>query len=127
MRTQGGTGGMGRMGRMGRSGWMGRLLIVLVGATLASTPAAAHEVGRAQAMATLRDGAYQVDISVDPDALLTTLEADTGIVRTVRIGRTERDRRITELAEIFLARTHVLFDGQPVSSAFEYRPAAPFD
>jgi len=102
-------------------------VIVLVGLLLASAPGSAHELGKTQAIATLRDGSFEVDISVDPDALLTTLEASAGIVRTVRYGRTYRDRRITELADIFLAGTHVRFDGQPVTPAFEYRPAAPFD
>src|SRR5262245_395170 len=110
----------------GRSG-MGRTVIVLVGLMLVSAPGSAHELGKTQATATLRDGACEVDISVDPDALLTTLEAYGGIVRTVRYGRTDRDRRITELADIFLSRTQVRFDGQPASPAFEYRPAPPFD
>src|SRR5262245_55850919 len=110
----------------GRSG-MGRTVIVLVGLMLVSAPGSAHELGKTQATATLRNGAYEVDVSVDPDALLTTLEAYGGIVRTVRYGRNDRNRRITELADIFLSRTQVRFDGQPVSPAFEYRPAPPFD
>src|SRR5262245_3331467 len=103
------------------------VVAMLAGVLLTPARARAHELGKTQAIATLRDGAYEVDISVDPDALLTTLEAYAGTVRTVRYGRTVRDRRITELADIFLARTHVRFDGRSAAPAFEYRPAAPFD
>jgi hypothetical protein len=94
---------------------------------LVPAAADAHELGKTQASATLRDGTYEIDVTVDPDALLTTLEAYGGVVRNARFGRTMRDRRIVELSDIFLSRTHVFFDGQPVSPAFEYRPATPFE
>lgn len=38
--------------------------------------------------------------------------------------RAERDQRIAALADVFLARKRVVFDGQPVAPAFEYQPAS---
>jgi hypothetical protein len=103
------------------------IVVAIVAGAFTTSATRAHELGKTQAIATLHNGAYQVDVSVDPDALLTTLEPSAGIERTVRYGRNDRDRRIRELADIFLSCTHVLFDGQPVAPAFEYRPAPPFD
>lgn len=90
-------------------------------------PAAAHELGKTQAIASFRDGAYEIDVVVDPDALLTTLEAYGDRPISANIARGERDRRIAALGGVFLARTIVAFDGRPASPAFEYRPASAFN
>jgi len=107
------------------AGWV--VLVFVVGALFVPSPASAHELGKTQAIATLRDGTYQIDVVVDPDALVTTLEAYGGEVRQIWLGRAARDRRIAALADVFLARTHVRFDGRQVSPAFEYRPESAFN
>ena len=97
-----------------------------VALVLAAIPSEAHELGKTQAVASFRDGAYEIDVLVDPDALLGTLEAYGSRSISGRLPRVERDRRIAALAGVFLDRTTVIFDGRPVSPAFEYRPASAF-
>ena len=41
-------------------------------------PAGAHEIGKTQATAVVRDHTCTVDVVVDPDALLTALEVSSG-------------------------------------------------
>jgi hydrogenase/urease accessory protein HupE len=74
--------------------------------------------------ASLRDGRYQIDIVVDPDALLPTLEAYGERMVSRDLPRAERDRRIAALAGVFLERAGVSFDGRPANSAFEYLPSS---
>jgi hydrogenase/urease accessory protein HupE len=117
--------------------------LALLAMTIAA-PARPHELGKTQAVATLRDGRYQIDVVVDPDALLITLEAYSREVRLKPdatdtknrwrpalagpgVARAERDRHIAALAGVFLAHTHVVFDGQRVSPAFEYLSASAFN
>jgi len=90
------------------------------------SPAAAHELGKTQAVASFRDGAYEIDVVVDPDALLGALEAYGHRPISGDLPRAERDRRIAALAGVFLDRTTVMFDGRPAAPAFEYRPASAF-
>lgn len=99
---------------------------LLIGLMLSIVPAiaGAHELGRTQAEVSLRDGQYEIDISVDPDALLSALEAYGVRAISGSVPRAERDRRIAALGDVFLARTRVLFNGRPVSPAFDYRPAS---
>ena len=100
--------------------------IVVCVALLCAIAASAHEIGKTQVQASVRDGAYQIDVVVDPDALLPTLEAygQRPISRDVR--RDERDRRIGALAAVFLERAGVSFDGRPAVPAFEYLPSSAF-
>lgn len=87
----------------------------------------AHEIGKTQVQASLRDGAYQIDVIVDPDALLSTLEAYGQRTISRDVPREERDRRISELAEVFLERASVSFDGRPAASTFQYLRSSAFD
>ena len=58
-----------------------------------------------------------------PDALLTRLEAYSR--REISSGLTpaERDRRIAALADVFLDRVEIRFDGSRRRPRFEYLPA----
>jgi len=96
-------------------------------ALLFSTPSSAHEIGKTQAQVSLRDGAYEIDVVVDPDALLPTLEAYGGRTISRDLPRAERDRRIAALGGVFLERVIVSFDGRPSASAFEYLPSSAFN
>lgn len=95
------------------------LAIVLHLATV--TPA--HELGVTQVSAGLRaDRRYQIDIAVDPDALLTRLEVQSGAPISSSLSDAERDRRIESLGRVFLDRIDIRFDGRPHRSRFEYLP-----
>jgi hydrogenase/urease accessory protein HupE len=101
--------------------------IVACMALLCAIVASAHEIGKTQAHASLRGGRYQIDIVVDPDALLATLEAFGQRTVSRDLPREERDRRIAALAGVFLDRVGVSFDGRPAVSAFEYVPSSAFN
>ncbi len=94
---------------------------------LVAIVASAHEIGKTQVQASLRDGAYEIDVVVDPDALLPTLEAYGQQAISRDLPRGERDRRIAGLASVFLERAAVSFDGRPAASAFEYLPSSAFN
>jgi hydrogenase/urease accessory protein HupE len=102
------------------------IIIVLCVALLCAIAASAHEIGKTQAQASLRDGSYHIDVVVDPDALLPTLEAYGQRPISRDLPRDERDRRIAALADVFLERVGVSFDGRPAVSAFEYSPSSAF-
>ena len=92
-----------------------------------AVPASAHEIGKTQVQATLRDGTYQIEVVVDPDALLPTLEAYGQRTVSRDVGREERDRRIAALAGVFLERVSVSFDGRRAQSTFQYLPSSAFN
>src|SRR3954451_20693181 len=107
--------------------------VVVCISLLCAIAAGAHEIGRTQAQASLRDCHYQVDIVVDPDALLPTLEAYGGLAVSRDLPRAERDRPLVArdrasvaLAGCFLERVGVGFDGQRAQSSFEYLPSSAF-
>ena len=102
-------------------------IIALCVALMCASAAGAHEIGKTQVIASLQDGAYQVDVVVDPDALLPTLEAYGQRAMSRDLPRDERDRRIAALAPVFLERAVVSFDGQPVVASFEYLPSSAFN
>jgi hydrogenase/urease accessory protein HupE len=103
--------------------WLPGLAVLLsLTATLS-----AHEIGASQASASFRDAAFQIDLVVDPDTLLSKLEAFGGHPISLRLPRAERDRRIRELADVFLSETAVCFDGQRVRPRFGYQPASAFN
>ena len=98
------------------------VLLVLAGAV----PAIAHEIGKTQVTATVRDGRYQVDIVVDPDALLTKLEVYGGWTVSSGLSRVDRDRRIGALADVFLERVRLRFDAVAERPRYQYLPASAF-
>jgi len=90
--------------------------------------ARAHEIGQTQITATVSaDSHYQLDIAVDPDALLIKLAVRHGEAPPAGVGRLERDRRIETLGPAFLDAVDVTFDGARVRPRFEYRPASALD
>jgi hydrogenase/urease accessory protein HupE len=102
-------------------------MITLCIAMLFAIVASAHEIGKTQVQASLRDGAYEIDVVVDPDALLPTLEAYGQRTISRDLPRDERDRRIAALASVFLDRAAVTFDDRGAASVFEYLPASAFN
>ena len=103
------------------------IFVVVCVALLFAIAANAHEIGKTQVQASLRDGAYQIDVVVDPDALLPTLEAYAAGPISRDLPRDERDRRIAALSTVFLERVGVSFDGLPAASAFEYVSSSAFN
>jgi len=103
------------------------VMITLGVAMLVAIVASAHEIGKTQVQAVLRDGAYEIDVVVDPDALLPTLEAYGQRTISRDLPRDERDRRIAALAGVFLERAAVSFDGRVAAPGFEYVPASAFN
>jgi hydrogenase/urease accessory protein HupE len=87
-----------------------------------------HEIGKTQVSATFDPvrQSYQIDVVVDPDALLTRLQIRaTGDVDQPR-DRDERDRRIAALGAAFLQSVRLKFDGVPNAPRFEYRASSAF-
>jgi hypothetical protein len=96
-------------------------------AILAAHRADAHEIGKTQVSATFQtDGSYHLDITVDPDALLTKLEVFSGAAISSSVDRAERDRQIASRAGVFLEEVTVRFDGVRDHPTFEYVPASRF-
>jgi len=97
--------------------------LALVACTSVAT--GAHEIGKTQVSAGIRDGIYTIDVTVDPDALLTKLEVFSGLpLSGVGISRADRDRRIEMLASTFLERVVVRIDGARGRPRFHYVPAS---
>ena len=96
-------------------------------ALLFAIAAGAHEIGKTQVQASLRDGRYEIDVIVDPDALLPSLEAYGQQPISRDLPRAARDRRIAALSSVFLERTGVTFDGKASVPAFEYLPSSAFN
>jgi hydrogenase/urease accessory protein HupE len=106
--------------------------LVALGASLGAvaigacaTPVMAHEIGKTQVSAVFRpNDSYRLDIVVDPDALLTKIEAYGGQTLSEGLSRAERDRRIAGLQQAFLDRVSLRFDGATSTPRFEYRPSS---
>ncbi len=98
---------------------------LLVGAAL---PAAAHEIGKTQVTAAIDTvhHTYQVDVVVDPDALLTRLQIRASGDVTSPRDRLDRDRQIAALGKEFLDAVRLKFDTISVTPAFEYRASSAF-
>ena len=103
------------------------VITTLCVAMLFAIVAGAHEIGKTQVQASLREGAYEIDVVVDPDALLPALEAYGQRTISRDLARDERDRRIAALASVFLERAAVSFDGHAAAPAFAYIPASAFN
>ena len=99
----------------------------VLGAVLAVVaPSHAHELGKTQAVAALDliASTYQIDVVVDPDALLTLLEVRDGRDVSSPAGRDARDRQIAALGPVFIGAVRVNFDARGAMPRFEYRPAS---
>lgn len=88
--------------------------------------AAAHEIGKTQVTAAVRDGQYTADILVDPDALLTKLEIASDLPLSKGMSRAARDEKIRALTSQIREHVAIAFDGTPASPSIEYRPASAF-
>jgi hydrogenase/urease accessory protein HupE len=104
-----------------------RIVAVLLALVFASAGSAeGHEIGKTQVSASFDQvrQTYQLDIVVDPDALLTRLQIRaTGDVDRPR-DREERDRWVAALSDAFLQSVRVRFDGVPSAPRFEYRASS---
>ena len=108
---------------------MNRLLAV-VGCLIALALAPivdAHEIGKTQVVATFTtSGTYQIDIVVDPDALLTRLQILAGGDVQAPATRDERDHQIAALMATFAHAAQVRFDGVAAPLTPVYQPASAF-
>jgi len=106
-----------------------RILVGAVALLLAvSLRAGAHEIGKTQVTATIDPvhHTYQVDVVVDPDALLTRLQIRaTGDVASPH-DRVDRDRQLSALGLEFLGAVRLKFDNAAATPTFEYRPSSAF-
>ena len=106
-----------------------RMMAVVLAVVCASAgDAQGHEIGKTQVSATVDPvrQTYQIDIVVDPDALLTRLQIRaTGEVDQPR-DREERDRWIAALGDAFVQSVRVTFDGVPSVPRFQYRASSVF-
>jgi hydrogenase/urease accessory protein HupE len=92
-----------------------------------AAPARAHEIGTTQALARFgADGAYQIDVIVDPDALLTKLQIASGTPTRAITERSARDAAVQEFGRVFLDAVTVQFDGKADHPSFLYHPASAF-
>jgi len=103
----------------GRSAGALGLVVALIAAK-----ASAHEIGKTQVTGVFTDAAYQIDVVVDPDSLLTKLAVTSGAPAPGALPRSERDRRIEALASTFLDAVQLAIDGVAVRPHFAYRPAS---
>ena len=101
-----------------------RSLLAALVMVVAADVGEAHEIGKTLVTATIAQGAYQVDVVVDPDALLTTLQASAGTTPVQPTTRVERDRRLVSLAPVFLDRITITFDGERAEPRLTYLPSS---
>ena len=102
-----------------------KLLILGVCVSALAMRAQAHEIGTTQAIATFRaDRSYQVDVVVDPDALLTKLQVAGRMAIAPPDSREARNQMIRSLDGVFLDAITLQFGETRVRPAFEYRPAS---
>lgn len=85
----------------------------------------AHEIGKTQVAAVFEPArrTYQIDVAVDPDALLTRLQILSSGRVTSTPDREARDREIAGLGAAFLNATRLKIDGVEQRPDFEYHPA----
>jgi hydrogenase/urease accessory protein HupE len=104
-----------------------RLVFAVAGILCAAGTASAHEIGKTQVAATIEStGAYQLEVLVDPDVLLTKLEVFGGTTVSRGLTRSERNRRIDALSAVFLDTVSIWFDGVRNRPRVEYVPASSF-
>lgn len=86
-----------------------------------ASSATAHELGKGQVLAVIeRDGRYTINVTVDPDDLLTRLEALSGRVPEPAATIDEQARRIRDLLTIYRDRTTLVFDDARVAPDIAY-------
>ncbi len=101
------------------------LLILLAALATAARPARAHEIGKTQATASFFDsGRYQIDIIVDPDALVAKLRGADRTSTAAAMARGPRDAQIASLGPAFLDAIDLRFDGVRAKPRFTYLPAS---
>ena len=100
-----------------------RVRAAVVRLTLASmisgVVASAHELGTMRVAVEFSEGAYRIDIPVDPDVLLAKLEA---LARKPPSGELEDRRRLDRISDLratFLEHAQVSFDDRRVTPRFE--------
>ena len=77
--------------------------------------ASAHELERTNVrVAFARDGTFVVDVSNDPAWLLLRLEPFAGRAVPAALTSADRDRRLAELAPVFVDRVVLFVDGREV-------------
>src|SRR5262249_52775045 len=93
-----------------------------------SSPVAAHEIGKTQVTAAIDPvhRTYQIDVVVDPDALLARLQIRATGDAASPHDRVDRDRQLSVLGAEFLSAVRLKFDDVAVVPTFEYRAASAF-
>ncbi len=98
-------------------------IITLCVALLVAIAASAHEIGKTQVQASLRDGRYEIDVVVDPDALLSTLEALRSAADLARpAARRARSPDRGALPTCSSSGPASRSTARPAAPAFEYLP-----
>jgi len=98
---------------------------IVVVTVCAPTSVGGHEIGKTHVTAVFgSDGTYQIDVSVDPDMLLTKLEVYAGQKPSIDLTRHDRDQRIVALQQVFVDRVQLRFDAAATSPRFEYLPSS---
>src|SRR5262245_7371517 len=106
---------------------MKKTLALIVAAVLWGGTAWAHEIGKSQVSIIVHGSNAVVDVVVDPDALVSKLEAFGGQLVSAELTKSERDARIRALSDVFLERTDLRFDGRSIRPRFEYVPVSAFN
>ncbi len=105
-----------------------RLLLGLLLLAILATPtrADAHQLGTTRVTVTFApDRTFLVDIAVDPESLLATLEILANQPPSAApVARDELPARIAALRHVLLANTLITFDGARPEPAFAYLPVA---
>lgn len=97
------------------------LLRVLVLALGTATFAAAHDLGKTEVIVAFQPGGrYQIDVRIDPDALLARLDVLAGRAGVGPVAPQERDIRLASIADEILPMVAVRFDGGRVRPRVEY-------
>lgn len=99
---------------------------LFVAAILVSMPMLvdAHEIGTTQVNVAIHGSAFVIDVTVDPDSVLTKLQVFSGETASPGRDRLDRDARILASAAVFLDRFAIRFDGAIARPDFAYLPAS---
>lgn len=106
--------------------WIAGIVICFL-AVLRPGAAAAHEIGSTQIVASFEaGGAFHLEISVDPDALLTRLQLLVNGDVVAPASRADRDLRLEDLLPAFANALRVRIDGHDAETTLRYLPASAF-
>lgn len=94
---------------------------------MCAVPSAAHDLERTQvSLRFSADGAFVLEVANDPNWLLLRLERFAGPVAPAYRDPQQRDRRLAELATVFIDRVVLFVDGREARpSSAEYVPPRP--